>query len=120
MFWTGRSGCIARARSKSSAASQKACNGKMKIVTTPSDSRLAIVDSSGWVEFMGSGPKADSFARYLNFPEHLLLPSVIVFEVYKKLFREQGKNLRSEEHTSELQSQFHLVCRLLLEKKNDP
>src|SRR5689334_24745634 len=25
---------------------------------------------------------------------------------------------RSEEHTSELQSQFHLVCRLLLEKKN--
>src|SRR5689334_23764361 len=26
-------------------------------------------------------------------------------------------SLRSEEHTSELQSQFHLVCRLLLEKK---
>src|SRR5689334_24228485 len=25
--------------------------------------------------------------------------------------------MRSEEHTSELQSQFHLVCRLLLEKK---
>src|SRR5438309_4446911 len=25
---------------------------------------------------------------------------------------------RSEEHTSELQSQFHLVCRLPLEKKN--
>src|SRR5689334_24509991 len=27
-----------------------------------------------------------------------------------------GASLRSEEHTSELQSQFHLVCRLLLEK----
>src|SRR5438309_9125996 len=27
--------------------------------------------------------------------------------------------VRSEEHTSELQSQFHLVCRLLLEKKKD-
>src|SRR5689334_23698037 len=26
-------------------------------------------------------------------------------------------SVRSEEHTSELQSQFHLVCRLLLEKK---
>src|SRR5689334_24252212 len=25
--------------------------------------------------------------------------------------------VRSEEHTSELQSQFHIVCRLLLEKK---
>src|SRR5689334_25078696 len=28
--------------------------------------------------------------------------------------------VRSEEHTSELQSQFHLVCRLLLEKKKEP
>src|SRR5689334_24786486 len=28
-----------------------------------------------------------------------------------------GPAQRSEEHTSELQSQFHLVCRLLLEKK---
>src|SRR3989449_7637619 len=27
---------------------------------------------------------------------------------------------RSEEHTSELQSRLHLVCRLLLEKKNRP
>src|SRR5437868_12491694 len=27
---------------------------------------------------------------------------------------------RSEEHTSELQSRFDLVCRLLLEKKNNP
>src|SRR5438309_3757405 len=30
-----------------------------------------------------------------------------------------GAKARSEEHTSELQSQFHLVCRLLLEKKNN-
>src|SRR5258708_23510620 len=29
-----------------------------------------------------------------------------------------GKRQRSEEHTSELQSPDHLVCRLLLEKKN--
>src|SRR2546429_6664855 len=28
-------------------------------------------------------------------------------------------HLRSEEHTSELQSRLHLVCRLLLEKKNN-
>src|SRR5439155_26075966 len=28
--------------------------------------------------------------------------------------------VRSEEHTSELQSRGHLVCRLLLEKKNQP
>src|SRR5438876_8092626 len=31
---------------------------------------------------------------------------------------EVGEGRRSEEHTSELQSPVHLVCRLLLEKKN--
>src|SRR2546422_2394154 len=30
---------------------------------------------------------------------------------------QSGDLLRSEEHTSELQSRLHLVCRLLLEKK---
>src|SRR2546429_3132506 len=29
----------------------------------------------------------------------------------------RGRRARSEEHTSELQSRLHLVCRLLLEKK---
>ena len=34
-----------------------------------------------------------------------------------KEFSKRNKLLRSEEHTSELQSPGHLVCRLLLEKK---
>src|SRR2546427_6572411 len=34
------------------------------------------------------------------------------------LYRDaEGQTIRSEEHTSELQSQSNLVCRLLLEKK---
>src|SRR2546422_1165183 len=31
----------------------------------------------------------------------------------------RSRNSRSEEHTSELQSRLHLVCRLLLEKKKN-
>src|SRR5699024_11439158 len=42
---------------------------------------------------------------------------------FKPLFEavepEEVNALRSEEHTSELQSRFDLVCRLLLEKKNN-
>src|SRR5689334_24020701 len=34
-----------------------------------------------------------------------------------KVIPSTARPVRSEEHTSELQSQFHLVCRLLLEKK---
>src|ERR1041384_8711328 len=33
-------------------------------------------------------------------------------------YANQGQSMRSEEHTSELQSLAYLVCRLLLEKKN--
>src|SRR2546430_7993804 len=33
---------------------------------------------------------------------------------------DQTLDFRSEEHTSELQSQSNLVCRLLLEKKKEP
>src|SRR5689334_25134553 len=35
----------------------------------------------------------------------------------RRLLATRRPSIRSEEHTSELQSQFHLVCRLLLEKK---
>src|SRR5207253_4452692 len=34
--------------------------------------------------------------------------------------RRTSRRVRSEEHTSELQSRGHLVCRLLLEKKKPP
>src|SRR5690554_7094438 len=43
-----------------------------------------------------------------NYSVYRLLDSVWVFT-----------SLRSEEHTSELQSRPHLVCRLLLEKKKE-
>src|SRR5690554_7266630 len=38
-------------------------------------------------------------------------------EEFLQRFAHMAKNARSEEHTSELQSRPHLVCRLLLEKK---
>src|SRR2546430_3916624 len=37
---------------------------------------------------------------------------------YIDIVRVTGQGVRSEEHTSELQSQSNLVCRLLLEKKS--
>src|SRR5699024_11641363 len=41
---------------------------------------------------------------------------IVAADVHVETARFNGKN-RSEEHTSELQSRFDLVCRLLLEKK---
>src|SRR3989442_6414092 len=56
-------------------------------------------------------------------PEHLreIVHPIEVRRLVGRLAREQAHidrvNDRSEEHTSELQSRPHLVCRLLLEKK---
>jgi predicted nucleic acid-binding protein len=61
----------------------------MRTVTTPSGSDRYVVDSSGWVEYLGNGPKADAFAKYLENSENLFLPAIVVYEVYKKLYREQ-------------------------------
>src|SRR5690349_23411981 len=44
-------------------------------------------------------------------------PDVVVIDLKRGLRGRRGRN-RSEEHTSELQSRRELVCRLLLEKKN--
>src|SRR5437667_7063146 len=44
-------------------------------------------------------------------------PAADVTNFYLHLARQQGRQNRSEEHTSELQSHHDLVCRLLLEKK---
>ena len=62
-------------------------------MTTPNGSDRYVVDSSGWVEYLGNGPKADSFATYLENPETLLLPTIVVYEVYKKMLREQSMML---------------------------
>src|SRR5687768_18357909 len=43
-------------------------------------------------------------------PTKLLQSPPLIFEI-------ASSSYRSEEHTSELQSRLHLVCRLLLEKK---
>src|SRR3989449_6788080 len=55
-------------------------------------------------------PQTDSIRAH-----HRGRPGESAFEVDK--FVGQHAESRSEEHTSELQSRLHLVCRLLLEKK---
>jgi toxin FitB len=61
--------------------------------TTPSGFRYFVVDSSGWLEYLAEGTTADQFGVYLESPENVLLPSIVVYEVYRKLFRESGKEV---------------------------
>src|SRR2546429_5021270 len=44
-------------------------------------------------------------------------PQVLLEDLNRIMSELMAAEMRSEEHTSELQSRLHLVCRLLLEKK---
>src|SRR2546430_12687970 len=58
--------------------------------------------------------------RLMNFSS-VIDPTPIVDDQIERIARDRIDRLhRSEEHTSELQSQSNLVCRLLLEKKTTP
>lgn len=50
-----------------------------------------LVDSSGWIEFFSGGPLADRYATYLKDPSRVITPSIVVYEVYKKIKRERGE-----------------------------
>src|SRR5690606_41500592 len=78
----------------------------------------------------GSGGEGDRrYANVLNDYEMLMLERELAHQEYTSAItslesarieaQRQQVYLRSEEHTSELQSRENLVCRLLLEKTND-
>ncbi|HBY04465.1 MAG TPA: VapC toxin family PIN domain ribonuclease [Desulfotomaculum sp.] len=52
---------------------------------------MIVVDSCGWIEFLADGPLADDYAPYFAIPDEIVTPSVVVYEVTKKIWREQGK-----------------------------
>ena len=52
---------------------------------------MNVVDSSGWIEFFVGGPNAGFFETPLNATDRLLVPSVIVLEVYRYVLRKEGR-----------------------------
>jgi predicted nucleic acid-binding protein len=56
----------------------------------PKGSELFLVDSSGWIEFLSDGSLADRFAPYFEHEEQLLVPAIVLYEVYMKLLSRQG------------------------------
>ena len=70
----------------------------------PKGSELFLVDSSGWIEFLGDGPLANRFAPYFEREERLIVPAIVLYEVYKKLLSVQGS-------TASRQVSFRCVAR---------
>ena len=50
-----------------------------------------LLDSSGWIEFFTGGPLADRYAVYLAPRYQLITPTIVLYEVYKKIKRQRGE-----------------------------
>jgi predicted nucleic acid-binding protein len=47
-----------------------------------------VVDSSGWLEFLADGPNAGFFAPAIERPSGLVVPTLSVFEVFKRVLQQ--------------------------------
>jgi predicted nucleic acid-binding protein len=54
---------------------------------------VRVIDSSGWLEWFADGPLAGQYQRFLEKPREILLPAIVVYEVYKILKRERGEEM---------------------------
>jgi predicted nucleic acid-binding protein len=73
--------------------SRAGSSGKKATATMPKGSDLFLVDSSGWIEFLGDGPRAEKFAPYFEHEERMIVPAIVLYEVYKKLLSAQGSSV---------------------------
>ena len=46
---------------------------------------MNVVDSSGWLEFFADGPSADFFAPPIENVPELVVPSISLYEVFKRV-----------------------------------
>jgi predicted nucleic acid-binding protein len=52
---------------------------------------MRVVDSSGWLEFFVDGPLARKYENYLSNPGEIITPTIVLYEVYKKIRRERSE-----------------------------
>ena len=63
----------------------------MTTATAGIGSNLVLVDSSGWLEYITLDKNACAFARYIEGGRPVLVPTIVLYEVYKKLCQSWGK-----------------------------
>ena len=52
---------------------------------------LNVVDSSAWLEYLTGGVHATHFAAAIEDSRHLIVPVIVLYEVFKKVLRERGE-----------------------------
>ncbi|HET8563284.1 MAG TPA: type II toxin-antitoxin system VapC family toxin [Candidatus Binatia bacterium] len=58
---------------------------------------MNVVDSSGWLEYLADGPNADFFAKSIITTADLVVPTLSLYEVFKRVLqqRDEGDALQA-------------------------
>ncbi|MBI5787520.1 MAG: type II toxin-antitoxin system VapC family toxin [Candidatus Schekmanbacteria bacterium] len=52
---------------------------------------MNLVDSCGWLEYFADAPNADFFALPIEDTENLIVPSICILEVFKRVLQQRGE-----------------------------
>ena len=52
---------------------------------------MNVMDSSGWLEYFADGPNADFIAPAIENLEELLVPTISLYEVFKRVLQQRGE-----------------------------
>jgi predicted nucleic acid-binding protein len=52
---------------------------------------MNVVDSSGWLEYFADGPNADFFAQAIEAVSDLVVPTLSLYEVFKRVLQQRGE-----------------------------
>ena len=53
---------------------------------------MNVVDSSAWLEYLADGPNASFFAAVVENSRELIVPSITILEVFKRVLQQRGEN----------------------------
>ena len=68
---------------------------------------MNLVDSCGWLEYLADGPNAGFFAGSLENQEKLLVPTICITEVFKRVLQQRGED--SALHAAALMQQGQVI-----------
>ena len=53
---------------------------------------MNVVDSSGWLEYFADGPNADFFAAAIEHTRDLVIPTLSLYVVFKRVLQQKGES----------------------------
>lgn len=53
---------------------------------------MNVVDSSGWLEYFADGPNANFFAPAIENVRELIIPSISLYEVFKRILQQRSED----------------------------